>query len=305
MISIVIPLYNKESQIAKTLKAVLGQTFQDYEIIIINDGSTDNSVGEVKNFHDPRIRLINQDNAGVSAARNRGIQESKGRYVAFLDADDEWMPDYLENIHQLILKYSRCNVFACRYIFSDEYNNQIQTSISGINLKCGESGELTDYFHIASVSDAPLWTSVVVASRQSLLDIGGFPEGITSGEDLLTWARLACRNRIAFLNKVCAIYYTPTTGPTGKVPADLESTNDAVGTALCELNEQYPDKGVDEYVSFWYKMRGVINLRRFNRLAALRCAVKSIRYRPANLKSWAVMGLAFMPAVIIKKVFTK
>ncbi len=305
MISIVIPLYNKESQIAKTLKAVLGQTFQDYEIIIINDGSTDNSVGEVNNFHDPRIRLINQDNAGVSAARNRGIQESKGRYVAFLDADDEWMPDYLENIHQLILKYSRCNVFACRYMFSDEYNNQIQTSISGINLKCGESGELTDYFHIASVSDAPLWTSVVVASRQSLLDIGGFPEGITSGEDLLTWARLACRNRIAFLNKVCAVYYTPTTGPTGKVPADLESTNDAVGTALCELNEQYPDKGVDEYVSFWYKMRGVINLRRFNRLAALRCAVKSIRYRPANLKSLAVMGLAFMPAVIIKKVFTK
>lgn len=305
MISIVIPLYNKESQIAKTLKAVLGQTFQDYEIIIINDGSTDNSVGEVNNFHDPRIRLINQDNAGVSAARNRGIQECKGRYVAFLDADDDWMPDYLENIHQLILKYSRCNVFACRYIFSDEYNNQIQTSISGINLKCGESGELTDYFHIASVSDAPLWTSVVVASRQSLLDIGGFPKGVTSGEDLLTWARLACRNRIAFLNKVCAVYYTPTTGPTGKVPADLESTNDAVGTALCELNEQYPDKGVDEYVSFWYKMRGVINLRRFNRLAALRCAVKSIRYRPANLKSWAVMGLAFMPAVIIKKVFTK
>ena len=78
MISVVIPLYNKEKQIAYTLQSVYNQTFQDFEIVIIDDGSTDGSVAEVEKFRDSRIRLIHQQNAGVSAARNRGIEEAKG-----------------------------------------------------------------------------------------------------------------------------------------------------------------------------------------------------------------------------------
>ena len=305
MISVVIPLYNKEKQIYNTLCSVIGQSYEDFEIVLVNDGSTDNSINEAMKVRDPRLRIISQANAGVAAARNRGILESKGEYIALLDADDEWETDFLDNMYRLSVLYPECKVFGCRYDFVDEFGHQKSSKVNYIDINENGTGELKNYFHVSSNSDSPLCSSATMVSRQSLLDIGGFPEGVTSGEDLLTWARLACRNRIAFLNKVCAVYYTPTTGPTGKVPADLESTNDAVGTALCELNEQYPDKGVDEYVSFWYKMRSVINLRRFNRLAAFRCAVKSVRYRPANLKSWAVMGLAFMPAVVIKKVFTK
>lgn len=98
MISIVIPLYNKEKQIAHTLQSVFAQTFQDFEIVIVDDGSTDNSVMEVKKFDDPRVLLIQQSNAGVSAARNRGIEEANGELIAFLDADDEWMPEFLQTI---------------------------------------------------------------------------------------------------------------------------------------------------------------------------------------------------------------
>ena len=101
MISIVIPLYNKEKQIAHTLQSVFAQTFQDFEIVIVDDGSTDNSVMEVKKFDDPRVLLIQQSNAGVSAARNRGIEEANGELIAFLDADDEWMPEFLQTILQL------------------------------------------------------------------------------------------------------------------------------------------------------------------------------------------------------------
>ena len=94
MISVVIPLYNKEEQIADTLQSIFAQTFQDFEIVIVDDGSTDNSVEEVEKFDDSRIRLIHQTNAGVSAARNRGIEEARGELIAFLDADDEWKPEY-------------------------------------------------------------------------------------------------------------------------------------------------------------------------------------------------------------------
>lgn len=95
MISVVIPLYNKERQIANTLHTVFAQTFTDYEIVIVDDGSTDRSAEIVAAMHDKRIRLIRQKNAGVSAARNRGISEARGEFIALLDADDEWKPDYL------------------------------------------------------------------------------------------------------------------------------------------------------------------------------------------------------------------
>src|SRR5699024_6424946 len=95
MFSIVIPLYNKELSITNTLQSVLNQTFTDFEVVIVNDGSTDNSVEKVEAFNDPRIRLIHQANAGVSAARNKGIEEANYDWISFLDADDLWMENHL------------------------------------------------------------------------------------------------------------------------------------------------------------------------------------------------------------------
>ena len=112
IISVVIPLYNKEKKIEYTLKSVFTQTFQNFEIVIVDDGSTDNSVEEVEKFTDSRIRLIHQTNAGVSAARNRGIEAASGELIAFLDADDVWMPEYLATQYGLYQKYPECSVYA-------------------------------------------------------------------------------------------------------------------------------------------------------------------------------------------------
>ena len=113
MISVVIPLYNKAHTIVNTLSTVINQIYTDFEIVIVDDGSTDNGVNTiVQHFSDPRIRIINQPNAGVSAARNRGVQESIYQYIAFLDADDEWHPDYLS----IMAKNQFSNILMRHYI---------------------------------------------------------------------------------------------------------------------------------------------------------------------------------------------
>ena len=89
-ISVVIPLYNKEKEIARTLRSVLAQTSQPLEIIVVDDGSTDGSAARVEEIGSPLIRLIRQENRGVSAARNRAMQEACGEYAALLDGDDTW-----------------------------------------------------------------------------------------------------------------------------------------------------------------------------------------------------------------------
>lgn len=301
MISIVIPLYNKEHQIAKTLQSVFAQTYTDYEIVIVNDGSTDNSVAVVGEINDPRIRLISQQNKGVSAARNKGINEAKGDYIAFLDSDDNWEPDYLESIADLIKKYPEANIFGCRYKFSDEYGNERHTIVRFLEFE-GRDGIINNYFKVASNSDAPLWTSAIVAKRSALIQIGGFPEGVVSGEDLLTWAKLACNFKIAFLNEVKATYYCATTGPTGKVPPDLKSVKDFVGCNLAKLSKAHKDKHIDQYVAFWYKMRSRINLNRNDRWAAFKCALKAVRYNPYLLKAWALLILSGCPRCVINKI---
>ena len=123
LVSVVIPLYNKERVLLKTLESVRKQIFTNYEVVIVNDGSTDRSLEIIQNYlnnsDQSKIRLISQVNGGVSAARNRGIEESRGKYIAFLDADDEWLPDFLSSIYFLLKKYPECDVFGTQYFYKE------------------------------------------------------------------------------------------------------------------------------------------------------------------------------------------
>jgi glycosyltransferase involved in cell wall biosynthesis len=112
MITVVIPLYNKSHTIVNTLNSVLNQSFTNFELVIVNDGSTDNSIEIIENyFHDIRIKVINQSNEGVSAARNRGVKEAKYNYIAFLDGDDEWFPEYLNTIKKMIESFPHAGLY--------------------------------------------------------------------------------------------------------------------------------------------------------------------------------------------------
>ena len=105
MFSVVMPLFNKEDSVPSTIRSILSQTYSNYELIIINDGSTDLSRERAASFSDPRIQIIDQQNLGVSAARNRGIKAASNPYIAFMDADDIWEPEYLQTQRKLIQDY--------------------------------------------------------------------------------------------------------------------------------------------------------------------------------------------------------
>lgn len=278
MISVVIPLYNKQDLIVNTIQSVLTQTYQDFEIIVVDDGSTDDSPNQVLDFQDPRIRLVYQNNSGVAAARNRGISESRGDFVAFIDADDLWLPDYLYTQLLLVRKFPNCDVFACNYEFKNLNGVIANPKLYNIPFD-GEFGLLDGYFEISSVSDPPLWTSAVMVRKPVIESVGGFPVGIKSGEDLLTWARLACRYDIAYCMKPLATYCQGYSNPR---PPEVK---DFVGEQLeCLLKESPETLGLKRYVAFWYKMRMCRCLAHRMWGKAMRSFFKSLGYRPIQGK---------------------
>lgn len=323
MISIIIPLYNKENQIQKTLDSVFSQTFQDFEVIIVNDGSTDKSIETVKVYckthniplvedkgiipntsYSNTIRLINQSNAGVSKARNTGIENAQGEFIAFLDADDEWKPDYLETQANLIKKYPDAAVFATNYEFKNSDGKITPTILNKIPFE-GQDGILANYFQVASCSHPPLWTSAIVAKKTALQEIEGFPCGITSGEDLLTWARLYIIGDIAFTKTIGAVYNLGEGYDYSKLPPRRQDDKDPVGKSLLELYKSNNSKpGFRKYIGHWHKMRASVAIRYGERQETLKESFISLKYNPINYKVVPFIILALSPKFINRRIFS-
>lgn len=205
LFSVVIPLYNKEPHIKGAIDSVLAQKVQDFEIIIVDDGSTDKSAEVVKGFTDPRIRLIQQENAGVSAARNKGIEKARAEIIAFLDADDEWTPSFLETILRLKNKYPEAGAYATGYKISRAGEIKI-ASLKKLPPAPWE-GLLPSYFMSTALGDHPVCSSAVCIPKTIIMEIGGFKKGVTWGEDDDLWGRVALRYPIVYSWEVGAIYH--------------------------------------------------------------------------------------------------
>ena len=161
-ISVVIPLYNKERYIKRTLDAVLRQTFNDFEVVIIDDGSTDSGPDIVRDFKEKRIKLIRQENGGVSAARNRGIIESQGSIVAFLDSDDEWEENYLEYVNKMSI------IFPDEVFFATGYRRKYFHSNVDISVNNNEDIFLIKEYLSLSIKFPIIHTSSVSIKKRCL-----------------------------------------------------------------------------------------------------------------------------------------
>lgn len=305
MISIIIPLYNKEKTIVRTLRSILAQNVNDYEIIIVDDGSTDNSLNQVKTVVDDRIRIIGQKNAGVSAARNRGIQEAKGDYIGFIDADDVWDDDYLETQLYLISKYNDCRIFSTNYRFEDFRGNRYNTIIKKLPFPSETDGVLSNYFVISSCSHVPIWTSAVIIKKEALTNIKGFPIGIKSGEDLLTWAKLAVQYKIAYSKIPHATYHLDEGYEYGAEPVRRQDQGDPVGKELLKLLQENPTTpGLKDYISHWHKMRASVAIRFGERRETIKESFVALKYNYKNFKVIPFIILAMIPSLIRKRLIS-
>ena len=204
--SIIIPLFNKENEIHQTLQSVLNQSFIDFEIIIINDGSTDKSEQVVQSIVDERILLISTPNQGVSQARNLGIENASGKLIAFLDADDYWFSNHLQELYELHLNHPDAGLLATNYEFYFSENSIIRPTFNEIP-KEKWSGIVPDFFK-SSMKYRLAWTSAVAVEKKVFDKIGTFDESITlgAGEDTDLWIRIALNSPVAFTTEVSAQY---------------------------------------------------------------------------------------------------
>jgi hypothetical protein len=290
-ISVVMPLYNKASYVLASISSVQTQSFANWEMVVVDDGSTDDSCKRVAELGDPRIRIIQQTNQGVSAARNAGILAAQSELIAFLDADDEWLPTYLDSLMALVVRYPAAGWYATSYEFNDPVVGRRKARLRGVR-RDFENGILENYFEVATQSDPPVCSSAVAAKKSVLSAIGCFPVGIASGEDLLTWARLAIAYPLAYDCRPLAIFHV----------SGLERPPDPtekVGLALTELAaSNKAARGMSAYIGLWYRMQAVMAMRFGQRPIARRFAVKSVKSAPFYWRNNYVFILSLLPKAL-------
>ena len=205
--SVIIPLYNKAPYVAKAINSVLAQTYKDFELIVVDDGSEDNSANIAEQTIEGKVncRLLRQENLGVSVARNNGVASSCGDYLCFLDADDWWEPAFLEEMSELIKEFPDAGIYGTNYTIVNETKHKTRVAKIGVN-----EGFKKGYINYCKVYVLTMYmplTSISVALPRSVFDeAGGFPKGIALGEDFMLWIRIALKYKVAFLNKPLAYY---------------------------------------------------------------------------------------------------
>jgi len=286
-ISVVIPLYNKRETILRALNSVLNQTFLPEEIIVVNDGSKDGSESVVAKIKHPLLKLVNQPNLGVSAARNKGILESRSEWVAFLDADDEWDKDYLSELQNLSLSYPGYVVYGALVV-----NNRF--------VKCTAENILLfrtplDYARQLYKQGPVISIISSIIKREELIKVDLFPVGVKAGEDLLTLFKLTFIGSFCISCKKLVRIEAPAPGQR-QIRTSL--LNDPLLDNLnlfLENRKKREKKAVRLFKAFWYKARSSTYLINGLRKHSINYAIKGIKIVPFNLKLITYLLLNILP----------
>ncbi len=199
--SVVIAVYNKEGYIGKTLESVLKQTYRNFEVVVVNDGSKDKSEEVILSFDDDRIKYFPQENLGAGAARNAAIAKATKPWIALLDADDIWYPDYLDEQVRLIEKFPGERVFAT----NSRINKEGKFIDRNYSFSLPKEDTVFNFFE-ASLRDSLLNSSLTVVHRDVLSEVNYYDTAIKSGQDTDLWVKIGLRHAVVFSPKVCGHY---------------------------------------------------------------------------------------------------
>lgn len=294
--SIVIPLYNKGPHVARAIDSVLHQTCGDFELLVINDASTDSGLDELGRFTDPRIRVYRREKPGVGgyAARNLGIQHSIAPWVAFLDADDSWDARHLSNMRRLSERFPAADLLACGWNLIDAHQSRPDPYYQARQARGPHIVSTRDYLREILNGRPPIWTSAAVIRKRALDQCGGFPEDMCErGGDTVLWIKLVLQDReLAWLPYLGANYFMNSVNRVSRsVPSSMYDSGPV--RYIADYLEKHPAdphraallRARSQYICWNFQMRllhGGVSLPE----------VLSVR-RHASLASFLLMLLAF------------
>jgi glycosyltransferase involved in cell wall biosynthesis len=306
--SVIVPLFNKQKFVGRAIDSILRQSFDDFEVIVVDDGSIDESCSVVEAIQDPRVYLVKQKNQGGAGglARNTAMSLSKGEWLVFLDADDAWFKDHLSEIKKIIEEFPSARIVSTTC-------HEVREGADIQSLDQGRSNiKLVDYFDIASIHVGVINSSSVAIHQFVYEDLGGFISA-PSGPDLEYWARIALKYPLAISTKATAVYFRENGGNMEMIskqdvkkplPSSLNDISPSVAMLSSKLDDICSDPS--QYVSVMRyinsritnAMRGALIKGEVKRVKAL----KKLYFAPCTHESKKWWYLSSLPEIIIASI---
>jgi len=304
MFSIVMPLWNKQDRVTATIATAIAQTWRDFELIVVDDGSTDGGMAEVDRLRDPRILKLRQPHAGPGAARNAGIEAARHDWIAFLDADDIWLPDHLKELDRIRVRFPKAGLIGTTILRSDRKGRYCAPQAKERRI------EWIDYFELEAADAWPVTTSSAAIPKRTYEELGGFGNA-PCGQDIEYWARIALDRPVAISNRATAVYVLGTGGITDMVRSpcigrELRHWSD-VHPALVPLNEgralATKNRGgvIDRYIDQQFQLC-VRNAARLGDVKTMR-ALPRLYLRPPPPRDRLLLALARAPSPLALAAF--
>jgi glycosyltransferase involved in cell wall biosynthesis len=287
-VSVVIPVYRQAREAERAVRSVLAQTLPPREVLVVDDGSPDG----VPDAGDPRVRVLRQPHAGVSVARNHGAERAQCEWVAFLDADDEWAPGFLEATAAVAAR--RADVVA---VFSNV--TFVERGRPLLRHEPRRTEALADYFRVPLANDGyGMCSSSVLVRRRAFLQCGGFPAGVRQGEDEDTWARLAWTGEIGYVPRCLVCYHADAAvRATRRLPGDVRPVPPFLETYR-EWSEQGrippPLRASSRALASFVLSSYLYELVHAGRAAAARALQQRYRYGPRPWRPYLKARLAMV-----------
>lgn len=274
-VSVVMPVYNSAKYVFESITSVLNQSYKNIELIIINDGSTDDSDYIIKKFRtEPKIKYIYQDNKGPSATRNCGILSSKGNYIAFLDSDDVWLEDKLERQLQKI-KQDGADI-----IYSDRFNIDIDGNIISRKKPLFYSGNIIEALYI----DNFICLSSSLLRKDVFKKVGLFNESLHMSEDYEFWLRAALQCTFCFVDEALVKYRIHPNQSSARYIERLEAISQIYKLIDPILRNKINSKTLNKSKALHYCNWGYYHSSSGNKTDAIKMYLKALKHTPHNLK---------------------